>query len=120
MPSLEAMAAGMALVMTDCSPNEVWPGPKVGVARRRTVRMRCGEVLVSDPDVGHLASILNDLARHPDRVAGWQAESRAWAAANSWEALRPLWLDELQRACSSPGQAAANTVNAPTAGSVNA
>jgi hypothetical protein len=101
LPTLEALAAGLVVVMPACQPNEVWPGPKVDVVGWRKVRMRCGRVSVADPDPGHLASIMNGLCRHPDRLAKWKAESRAWAQANTWEALRPLWLDELGRACRS-------------------
>jgi hypothetical protein len=118
LPSQEAMAAGLALVMTDCSPNEIWPGPKVPVARRRTMSMRCGQVEMCDADPVALTEIMARLASDPGEVGKWQAESLAWAERNSWEALRPLWLQELSRACqsSSPGPAAANTVNVPTSG----
>lgn len=119
LPSLEALAAGLVLVMPACSPNQVWPGPKVDVVGWRKVRMRCGRVSVADPDPAHLAKIMGQLCRHPDEVERWKAESRAWAEANSWEALRPLWLAELERACrsSSPAPlAAARTGTAPGSG----
>jgi glycosyltransferase involved in cell wall biosynthesis len=119
LPSQEAMAAGLALVMTACSPNEVWPGPKVPVREVRRVRMRCGWVEVCDADPVALADVMARLARNPDEVSHWQAESLAWADRNSWEALRPLWLQELRRACSSPGGQVARTVNGRTPGSVN-
>lgn len=120
LPNLEAMASGLVLVTTETCPNEIWPGPKVPVRRRWWVQMRCGQVEVCDADPVALADIMARLAGDRDEVAKWQAESLAWAEANSWEALRPLWLEELRRACSSPGQADARTVNAPTPGSVPA
>ncbi len=98
LPSQEALAAGLALVMTDCSPNEIWPGLRVPVRRRWWVQMRCGPVEVCDADPSALAEIMARLAGDRDEVEKWKAESRAWAAANSWEALRPLWLEELRRA----------------------
>jgi hypothetical protein len=98
LPTLEALAAGLVVVMPDCPPNTVWPGPKVQVDGWRRVRMRCGRVDVCDPSPVHLAKIINGLARYPERVDRWKAESRAWAEANTWDALRPLWLDELSRA----------------------
>lgn len=101
LPSQEALAAGLALVMTDCPPNGIWPGPKVPVRRRWWVQMRCGQVEIHDADPAALADIMTRLARDRDEVEKWQAESRAWAEANSWEALRPLWLDELERATAS-------------------
>lgn len=101
LPSLEALAAGLVLVMPDCPPNGGWPGPKIEVAGWRPVRMRCGRVQVCDPDPEHLRQVMDDLCRDADLLAGWRAESLAWAERNSWEALRPLWLEELQRACRS-------------------
>jgi hypothetical protein len=98
LPTLEALAAGLVVVMPDCSPNRVWPGAKIHVSGWRKTRMRCGQVAVCDPSSSHLAKIMNDLCARSDRVAMWKAESEAWAQANSWEALRPLWLDELGRA----------------------
>lgn len=117
LPSLEALAAGLVLVMTDCSPNRVWPGPKVTPLRWRPVRMRCGWVDVCDPDPVHLAVLMNDMVRHPEQVDKWKTESRSWAEANSWEALRPLWLAELGSASSSLGRAAVSTGKPPAAGS---
>ncbi len=92
------MAAGLVLVMPDCSPNEVWPGPKIPVAGRREVYMRPGLVEVCDPDPRSLAEIMSRLAGDRDELAALQAEARAWAEANSWEALEPLWREELGRA----------------------
>ena len=101
LPTLEALAAGLVVVMPDCPPNRVWPGPKLRVQGWRKVGMRCGRVSVADPSPQHLTQIMNGLARDAGRVERWKAESRAWAEANSWEALRPLWLAELGRACRS-------------------
>lgn len=98
LPSQEAMAAGLALVMTDCSPNRTWPGLKVPVVRRSEVRMRCGPVEVCDADPDALADIMSRLAADRDELRRLQVEATAWAEANSWEALEPLWRAELSRA----------------------
>lgn len=101
LPSQEAMAAGLALIMTNCSPNERWPGLKVAVAGRREVHMRCGPVEVCDPDPQHLADLMTGLAEDRAEVARLRAEARLWAEANSWEALTPLWRAELVAAAAS-------------------
>lgn len=116
LPSQEALAAGLALIMPDCPPNDLWPGPKVRVAGWRTVHMRCGEVEVADPDPSHLAELMSWLAEDRDALAGLQREARAWAEANSWEALRGLWLAELRSASSSPSTPAMSTVSATGGG----
>jgi hypothetical protein len=100
LPTLEGLAAGLVAVMPDCSPNQVWPGPKIRVDGWRRVRMRCGKVDVCDPSAAHLAEVMNGLCARPERVVERKAESRAWAEANTWDALRPLWLAELRRAVS--------------------
>jgi hypothetical protein len=119
LPTLEGLAAGLVVVMPDCSPNRVWPGSKIRVDGWRKVRMRCGRVPSAEPSSSHLAQIMNGLCERPDRVAEWKTESAAWAQANSWAALRPLWLDELARACPSScpaPPAAAPTVTVPGSG----
>lgn len=90
LPSQEAMAAGLALVMTDCSPNEVWPGLKVPVVKNNSVQVRCGKIPAAIADYRALADLMTGLAEDRDYLVGLQAEARRWAEANSWEALLPL------------------------------
>lgn len=116
LPSLEALAAGLVLVMPDCSPNEIWPGPKVPVRRRWRSRMRCGWVEVCDADPVALAATMRRLVEDRDELDRWKAESRAWAEANSWAALRPLWAAELESASLSPGIRATSGGSVPAAG----
>jgi glycosyltransferase involved in cell wall biosynthesis len=101
LPSQEAMAAGLVLVMTDCSPNRTWPGPKIPVRKRGTIHLRCGPVEVCDADPHALADTMERIAVDRDELARLQTEARTWATANSWDALLPKWLDELTRASAS-------------------
>lgn len=101
LPVQEAMAAGLAVVMTDISPNEVWPGPKIRTTGSFHVSMAGGTVDVAEPDTSHLVSIINDLADR-ERLAPHQAEALAWADTHSWEALAPIWLEELERVARCP------------------
>lgn len=113
LPTQEALAAGMAVIMTDCPPNHTWPGPKVEIAKVHTVHMRCGEVNVYDPDHHDLATLIEHLASDPEELHRLQTEAREWATKHSWDALRPLWMMELARACrsSSPGSVATTTAS---------
>lgn len=99
LPTLEALAVGMPVVMSDCSPNEVWPGPRVQVTRTQTVATRGGVLPLYDTDPQVLADTLDDLATQPDILAKLRHEATEWATANSWQALTPMWHDELARAC---------------------
>ncbi len=92
LPASEACAAGLAVVMTDLIPNYEWPGPRVPATFWRKVTMPCGRVPVHEVDPRDLARVMDELA-DPEIRARHQADSREWAHAHSWDALRPLWLD---------------------------
>lgn len=98
MPAQEAMHAGLAVVMPDCSPNEVWPGPRLPARVSAHVHTPGGALPLHDVDPLEVAALVDELAHAPELVANLQREATAWAAANTWDALRPLWLDELARA----------------------
>lgn len=99
LPALEALAVGLPVVMSDCPPNEVWPGPRVPTSSTGSVMTRCGPVQLHDVDPQYLAAQLDSLATNPDILAKARLEAAEWAAANTWDALKPMWLDELARAC---------------------
>lgn len=99
LPALEALSAGLVVVMSDCSPNEVWPGPRVETTCTDTVATRCGLLPLHDTDPRALAAVMDELAANPELVAKLRAEAAEWVRANTWDALKPLWLEELARAC---------------------
>jgi len=99
LPALEALAVGLPVVMSDTSPNEVWPGPRIPVTRNQTVATRCGVLPLYDTNPQALAACLDDIATNPDVLAKLRTEASEWAAANTWDALTPLWEEELARAC---------------------
>lgn len=92
LPVQEACAAGLAVIMSDLPPNDVWPGPRVPADFRRKATMPCGRVPVYDTDPRRLAEVMDAMA-DPSVRAGHQAESRAWAADHSWDVMGPRWLD---------------------------
>jgi hypothetical protein len=99
LPALEALALGMPVVMSDCSPNEVWPGPRVPVTQTQTVATRAGVIPLHDTDPHALAACLDELATNRVLCDKYRHEAADWAHANTWQALRPMWEDELARAC---------------------
>lgn len=100
LPVQEAMAAGLAVVLPDCSPNEEWPAVLVPARRSTHLRTAAGLVQTWTSSPGHLASTMDRLA-DPAALAAAQAASRAWAVEHSWEALRPLYVEQLERVLSS-------------------
>lgn len=95
LPVLEALAAGLVVVMPDCEPNEVWPGPRVPAAEGQSVATRAGLIPLYDTDTTALAATLDELATNPVVLDKHRQEAADWAAANSWDQLRPCWLEEL-------------------------
>lgn len=98
LPAHEAMASGLPVVMSDCSPNEIWPGPRVPARTVASVATRAGRIPLHDTDPHALAATLDELAVNPGLVVKYRQEATQWATDNSWEALRGLWLEELHRA----------------------
>jgi len=96
LPVHEAMACGLAVVMPDCPPNRRWPiipmlAEHPGVINRRGI-------VAWSPNFVDLAAVCDRLDGSPDLVAGAQAWSLAWAAKNSWQALKPVWQAALETA----------------------
>lgn len=97
LPVQEACAAGLAVIMSDLPPNDVWPGPRVPADFRRKVTMPCGRVPVYEVAPPALARAMDAMA-DPSVRACHQAESRVWAAAHSWDAMGARWLDMMAAA----------------------
>jgi len=99
LPAQEAMASGLGLVMTNLDPQrQCWPIVPVTTDGFRKVITPAGHITAHEPSYRDLARIMVDLHDHPEARAQLRERSLAWRAANSWEALLPLWLEELQSA----------------------
>lgn len=100
LPVQEAMAAGLAVVMTDAEPqSSTWPIVPIRAALSRP-KLRCpgGPLPLATPRPESVAEQLNLLADR-DRLRCQQEQSVEWARANTWEMLRPLYQQELADAC---------------------
>lgn len=95
----EAMAAGLAVVMSDAEPQRsIWPVLAVRARESGAVAMNCGQVVPVDADHVELASLLSELARDPERVQAAQVASLRWAMENRWSVLGDLYRSELEMA----------------------
>lgn len=93
LPVQEAMAAGMAVLMPDVSPNaDTWPVTTFPTTSHRYENMPAGPVEIADMDPADLAAAMDELADPTTRILT-QEQSIAWADAHSWKAQTPLWLD---------------------------
>lgn len=93
----EAMAAGLAVVMTDCPPNQRWPIVGVKATKGATIALPGGRIDTYNADLNDLVSTLRRLRADPEELASHQSRSRQWAKDNSWDALGPLWRSLLSR-----------------------
>lgn len=98
LPTIEAMAAGKAVMMTDTQPNRDWPtiltptyrnGP-----RPRTLSAPGGSIDLAD---SHPTTIAATIERNWPQIAEHRRTSWEWAQRHSWQQLLPRWRTELER-----------------------
>lgn len=94
----EAMAAGLAVIMPDCSPNSDWPVSLVRCQRSQKLRMPGGIIDIYETSREGLAEEMQRML-DLDYRGEFQARSRAWAASHSWQSLKAEWLARLAELC---------------------
>lgn len=95
LPVQEAMAAGLAVVMSDCSPNDWWPTIRVEAKRTAPLVTAAGAVPTFAASPLHLARTIDALAADRHLVQSAQAASVRWAEANCWTVLADRYRTEL-------------------------
>lgn len=96
LPALEAMSCGLAVLMSDQSPNETWPGPRVKSRMGRNVITPAGKVGTREVHPLDLAEAIDRLARDRDGLRDEMQIASEWAKDNNWGALRPLYRKVLE------------------------
>jgi glycosyltransferase involved in cell wall biosynthesis len=96
----EAMALGMVVVGADRIPEStVLPhSALVPLSGRRQAHTQCGRIYMDLADPVALGAKLLELATNSDLVAELSRASGEWAAAHSWDRLRPAWTAMFERA----------------------
>lgn len=95
LPVLEAMACGLAVFMSDCSPNLNWPVVPVASDLSKTVAMQTGPVETYETAPNVLANTLKHYANTRSALEAQQAASREWADNNRWSVLKERYCAEL-------------------------
>lgn len=91
LPAQEAARCGLAVVMPGCSPNEIWPGPRLRARKGRLHHAPKGRVQTYNVDPREIASTLDDLNRHRESLKLAMHDSEVWADNHTWRVLRPLY-----------------------------
>ena len=88
LPVLEAMARGMAVVMTDCEPNREWPIVPVDAGPGAMVGMTLGPIQVRNCDLHDLVWKIEHTLDHLDE---YQTASLVWARQQAWSVWEPKY-----------------------------
>lgn len=96
----EAMALGMAVVGANRVPEStILPrAALVPLSGSRQAHTQCGRIFVDIADARQLGEKLRHLAESPELVTELSRASGEWAAAHSWDRLRPEWDALFERA----------------------
>lgn len=98
LPALEAMGAGLALVMTDTEPQRSeWPIVPLPRGREGFLQTIAGAIPLETIDPRQIARTLDRLAGDPAELTHARSEARRYAEAHSWAALEPAIRRELER-----------------------
>jgi hypothetical protein len=92
LPVQESMGAGLAVLMSDVSPNQDWPVSLCRTLPGGREQMPAGRIEVAQIDSLNLAEMM-DLYADPDLRADRQEVSRTWARRHSWDVWAPKYRD---------------------------
>lgn len=103
LPLIEARTEGMLVITTDRYPMSTWlpnerKGPLIPVSSERKARTTGGhlEFTESIVDPQDIAQMMNDW--HNRDISDYSLSGRQWAEENSWDALKPRYVEELELA----------------------
>lgn len=97
LPALEAFSAGTPVFMPAISPNTAWPILPIPHINAGIARMKGGRVPIVDFRHDEIAILLQTWLRDFAQIDYQRQVVRHWAEQHSWEALLPLWREELER-----------------------
>lgn len=94
----EALAAGLAVIMSDTAPNRDWPVALVPCQRTQKLKMPGGIIDIYETSREGLADEMRRML-DLDYRSEFQARGKAWAATHSWDYLKAEWLARLAEVC---------------------
>lgn len=91
LPAQEAARCGLAVLMTDCSPNEIYPGAKLPARKGRLHNAPGGRVPTHNVDARRIAAMIDERSGNQHLLEFEMWQSRQWAEKNCWSSLMPLY-----------------------------
>lgn len=99
LPAQEAAACGLALLMSDCSPNAEYPGYLMASSKHSVETMPVGQVHSWRTPPSTIGRTINHFASRRDQLCKMQEKSLEWAAARTWDQVAPLWIEGMKKLC---------------------
>jgi glycosyltransferase involved in cell wall biosynthesis len=95
LPALEAAAAGLAVLMPDCLPNEELASLLMDVRTTSTIAVAAGNISTAEVNHVDLGQRLDELARH--RMAVLHAQIRSQDTVPRWSEWGPKYIQAFER-----------------------
>lgn len=95
LPTIEAMSCGVAVMMPNCPPNKMWPGPRIEARMGRLHHAPGGRVPTTAVAPRDIARMIDAFAEDGDLRVRYMRQAEQFAADNSWEKLKPRYLEVL-------------------------
>lgn len=100
LPALEAMSAGVPILMPAVGANPGWPIIELPYIQAGTALMKGGRFELVDCKPDAISRVVSGLLADRDRLEYQRRFVRRWAEYHSWEALMPQWVKALEAAAS--------------------
>lgn len=95
LPAQEACRVGCAVVMPDCVPNKMWPGPRIPARKGRLHHTPMGRVQTYDSDPRRIAQQIDVYANNRDVLRRDMLEANYWGLANTWSKWKQRYEEAL-------------------------
>jgi hypothetical protein len=100
LPAIEAMGAGLALLMPEVEPQRSeWPIAPLRATMQNHVSASGGRIPMCVVDPKHLAATMDAFAENPEALLSARRDALVWAHAHSWDVLHGDVLRALEDAC---------------------
>lgn len=95
LPAQEACRVGCAVLMPDCVPNSMWPGPRIQARKGRLHRAPSGRIQTYDTDPHRIARHIDAYANNREVLRHDMLEAHFWGLSNTWSKWKQRYEEAL-------------------------